>query len=599
METQHRVAKPFKTLDELYSKLDDLKPWPDIVELRDSVDYVFSTENAETINEKLDKLDREQQPKTIVCHDMKGGYLEDRFIDGCDAHDSYVFYNWNVIDTFIYFSHNLITIPPYGWISAAHNHGVKILGTIITEHGEGVEVWEKILANNEETEKFANALVQLAKFYNFEGWLLNVENKIKQESTERLIYFVKILTDRIHEEIENSEIIWYDSVTCTGELIWQNQLNDKNLCYFLKCDGIFLNYNWTEKGLANSLALAKKENRERDIYVGLDVWGRGCPGGGGFNSAYALKLIRKHGLSVAIFAQGWTHEYFGPTNFHKVEDIFWAQLMPYLYIHVPIFENESFATSFCRGIGLNHYSSGKISNEEPGHKTKTETRNAFYNLNKQKYQTIAQWKHSKIMTVSIIEDKEEKNDPGISGVTPLAKDNATKQDQDSSKKENQVKKEKEYNYETGLDIMNVRGQSVTFRPKLTPVLLNYLEFHKDFAFDGGGCIRFVTNNPGSHYRLFLVHIEFARDIQASITYRLEDASDQPYKNNLYLILGNNFSVQTILPFQTIQLDSGWKKSIYLTSLKTVNEIGVTFLRRGSCSLGEIVVGTLNDQWITS
>lgn len=55
----------------------------------------------------------------------------------------------------------------------------------------------------------------------------------------------------------------------------------------------------------------------------------------------------------------------------------------------------------------------QISNEEPGHKTKTETRNAFYNLNKQKYQTIAQWKHSKIMTVSIIEDKEEKNDRSI------------------------------------------------------------------------------------------------------------------------------------------------------------------------------------------
>lgn len=64
-------------------------------------------------------------------------------------------------------------------------------------------------------------------------------------------------------------------------------------CYFKKCDGIFLNYNWTDKGLASSLALAKKEKREKDVYVGLDVWGRGCPGGGGFNSAYVRKKPTK------------------------------------------------------------------------------------------------------------------------------------------------------------------------------------------------------------------------------------------------------------------------------------------------------------------
>lgn len=75
-----------------------------------------------------------------------------------------------------------------------------------------------------------------------------------------------------------------------------------------------------------------------------------------------MKLIRKHGLSVAIFAQGWTHEYFGSVNFQRVEDVFWAQLMPYLYIHVPIYENETFVTSFCRGNGLNHYNGGKVIN---------------------------------------------------------------------------------------------------------------------------------------------------------------------------------------------------------------------------------------------
>lgn len=55
----------------------------------------------------------------------------------------------------------------------------------------------------------------------------------------------------------------------------------------MNCDGIFLNYTWTELRLSNSCLFAKELGRDiKDIYVGLDVWGRGCPGGGGFNSAY-------------------------------------------------------------------------------------------------------------------------------------------------------------------------------------------------------------------------------------------------------------------------------------------------------------------------
>ncbi len=52
--------------------------------------------------------------------------------------------------------------------------------------------------------------------------------------------------------------------------------------YFDLCDGIFLNYNWTQLGLEASRSLAG--NRRGEVYVGIDVFGRGCPGGGGFNS---------------------------------------------------------------------------------------------------------------------------------------------------------------------------------------------------------------------------------------------------------------------------------------------------------------------------
>lgn len=48
------------------------------------------------------------------------------------------------------------------------------------------------------------------------------------------------------------------------------------------CDGIFLNYNWSEQGLASSRALAS--DRRGEVYVGIDVFGRGCYGGGGYNS---------------------------------------------------------------------------------------------------------------------------------------------------------------------------------------------------------------------------------------------------------------------------------------------------------------------------
>lgn len=90
------------------------------------------------------------------------------------------------------------------------------------------DTWDTILATQEDARKFANALISIAKNYQFEGWLLNIENKIKQEDIDNLIYFVKYLTESIHSEIEDSEIIWYDSVTNKGELNWQNELNDKN-----------------------------------------------------------------------------------------------------------------------------------------------------------------------------------------------------------------------------------------------------------------------------------------------------------------------------------------------------------------------------------
>ena len=52
--------------------------------------------------------------------------------------------------------------------------------------------------------------------------------------------------------------------------------------FFSLCDGIFLNYHWKRENLHQSQSLAG--NRTGDVYVGIDVFGRGCFGGGGYNS---------------------------------------------------------------------------------------------------------------------------------------------------------------------------------------------------------------------------------------------------------------------------------------------------------------------------
>lgn len=49
-------------------------------------------------------------------------------------------------------------------------------------------------------------------------------------------------------------------------------------------------------------------NLKTDLYFGVDVYGRGCPYGGGFSSWKAADAVCRTGFSVALFAPGWTWE---------------------------------------------------------------------------------------------------------------------------------------------------------------------------------------------------------------------------------------------------------------------------------------------------
>nr|CAB3465559.1 unnamed protein product [Digitaria exilis] len=241
--------------------------------------------------------------RVLVCHDMEGGYRDDAAPQGGTNPDAYALWHWHLVDIFVYFSHYLVTLPPPCWTNAAHLHGVKVLGTFITEWDDGAEVCKEMLATEASAQMYAERLTELAAALGFDGWLINIEVNLDVQFINNLKEFVNHLTKTMHTAVPGSLVIWYDAITVKGELDWQDKLNEYNKPFFDLCDGLFANYTWKENYPQDSAAVAG--NRKYDVYMGIDIFGRNTFGGGQWTTNVALDLLTKVDISTAIFAPGW------------------------------------------------------------------------------------------------------------------------------------------------------------------------------------------------------------------------------------------------------------------------------------------------------
>ncbi len=74
-----------------------------------------------------------------------------------------------------------------------------------------------------------------------------------------------------------------------------------------RCDGIFTNYWWAPPQLHQSVAHAAPE-RQLDIYCGVDCFARNTSYGAGPACVAPCRAARRAGLSLALFAPGWSVE---------------------------------------------------------------------------------------------------------------------------------------------------------------------------------------------------------------------------------------------------------------------------------------------------
>ncbi|KZV80879.1 hypothetical protein EXIGLDRAFT_732135 [Exidia glandulosa HHB12029] len=246
----------------------------------------------------------------------------------------YTFNFWPCVDTFIYFSHYRVAPPPASWITAAHREGVPILGTLIFEWDESKPDISLLTSHGR---LYASLLARLAHERGFDGWLLNVEVALPggRPHAEKLLEWIGELKSEMRALVgEDAQVIWYDSVTDAGHLAWQDRLCAANAPFFAAAGQLFTNYTWAGHYPMLSAQYVRDMDRHQhphpyasgapeatatsasrasttstlDIYTGIDIWGRGTHGGGGFKSHWALDHIRAAGTSTALFAPAWTWE---------------------------------------------------------------------------------------------------------------------------------------------------------------------------------------------------------------------------------------------------------------------------------------------------
>ena len=207
--------------------------------------------------------------KLLLCHDYAGNYhdYESSVRPSTVESELYSCQYLQFVDTFVYFSHKLVCLPPPTWTNTLHRNGVKVLGTFVLEPQSPVE---RLFTKLDGRYLIAEQLARMASAYNFEGYLLNFEKEFETNFIEDILGFIKQLKKGLGDD---RMVIWYDSLDVHNSLNYQNGLTARNLDFSLAADSLFTNYKWTIEKLNKSKELAQiNQIATSNIFFGLDTW---------------------------------------------------------------------------------------------------------------------------------------------------------------------------------------------------------------------------------------------------------------------------------------------------------------------------------------
>ncbi len=310
------------------------------------------------------------------------------YVDSSGQFNLFNFTHWQYIDMLAWFGGTAsipVLLPSKPWVDAAHQNGVKVIGCVFF----APQAWggsEATLSSFLEKDADGNftaveQLIELANYYNFDGWFLNFETNVSSSTANLAMEFLADL-----KNATDMELIWYDAMLTTGTVSWQNKLNVFNSYFFENATGMFTNYWWNGQYVSDSQAHAISLGRSPyDVYTGADMW-PDRNNQTAFTDYSWIEDIIANGVaktSIALYATNFTFNYSPFSNFQNdpsdyanfyaserkifagvdedpfSTDQFWKGVSHYIPVRTAS-TLLPFSTDFNLGHGLNFYDAGSV-----------------------------------------------------------------------------------------------------------------------------------------------------------------------------------------------------------------------------------------------
>lgn len=152
------------------------------------------------------KTRSENKSKLLVCHDYAGNYHDYESVQSFSlCGEMYSCEYLQCVESFVYFSHKLVCVPPPTWINTLHRNGVKALGTILLE--PQTKETETLLRHAGSGFIMADTLARIAKHYGFDGFLVNLEKPFPRDTWS--VGILQSFLDQLREALgADGVLIW-------------------------------------------------------------------------------------------------------------------------------------------------------------------------------------------------------------------------------------------------------------------------------------------------------------------------------------------------------------------------------------------------------